>query len=125
MNGLLLDTMVFIWARENAKALPRGMRAAIASADMVYVSIASGWEMAIKTALGKLRLTETFVQGMARGGYDLLSIDYAHLERVASLPHHHRDPFDRMLIAQAQAEGLTIATADPEFHRYGVPLVKV
>lgn len=123
MNGLLLDTMIFIRAREDAKSLPHGIRRAIQSAELVFVSIASGWEMAIKGALGKLRLAESFAQGMARWGYDLLSIDYPHLERVATLPHHHRDPFDRMLIAQALAEGLTIVTADPEFARYGVPLV--
>ena len=123
MSGLLLDTMIFIRSRENALDLPKGIKAAIASAEMVYVSIATGWEMAIKSAVGKLRLAESFARGMARGGYDLLSIDYAHLERVALLPHHHRDPFDRMLIAQAQVEGLTIATSDDEFRLYGVPLV--
>jgi PIN domain nuclease of toxin-antitoxin system len=90
---------------------------------MVFVSVASGWEMAIKSGLGKLRLSETFAQGMARGGFDLLAIDYAHLERLAMLPQLHRDPFDRMLVAQAQVERLTIVSSDPALANYGVPVV--
>ncbi len=123
MSGLLLDTVIFIKARENSKGLPPGIRAAIASAEMVYVSIATGWEIAIKTGLGKLRLAESFAQGMRQGGFDLLNIGYAHLDFVAKLPNHHRDPFDRLFIAQAQVEGLTIATSDRALAAYGVPVI--
>jgi PIN domain nuclease of toxin-antitoxin system len=123
LSRLLIDTMVFIWSRENSREMPKRIRRAVESATTVYVSMASGWEMAIKAGLGRLRLAESFDQGMARGGYELLDIEFAHLDRVALLPHHHRDPFDRMLIAQALVEGLTIATVDAAFAQYEAPLV--
>lgn len=88
-----------------------------------FVSIASIWEITIKISRGKLVLPgklEAAVDGMAAA---LLTITLAHVDRVGSLPFHHRDPFDRMIIAQAMEEGLTIVTRDRHFQAYGVPLL--
>jgi PIN domain nuclease of toxin-antitoxin system len=102
---LLLDTHVFIWWRVNSPLLGWEARAAIASADLVFVSVASAWEAAIKTALGKLRLPESFEAGVLASRFQRLPIAFPHAEAVASLPHHHSDPFNRMLVVQCQSEG--------------------
>lgn len=91
----------------------------------MYVSIASAWETAIKISLGKLRFEIPFAFGIQVSGFKDLPVTLEHAERVATLPHHHRDPFDRMLIAQAQIEGLSIATRDDRLEPYGVDLVWV
>jgi PIN domain nuclease of toxin-antitoxin system len=91
------------------------------------VSIASGWEIAIKVSLGKLRvdgaLDRFLPEQLAANGFQPLAIDLKHAARVATLPFHHRDPFDRLLVAQALEEELTVATADPVFAKYGVKRV--
>jgi PIN domain nuclease of toxin-antitoxin system len=91
----------------------------------VYLSVASAWEIAIKTSTGKLRfpLDPPMLEQLGRNGFRELPIITAHTEAVRALPLLHRDPFDRMLIAQAQFEGLTIVTADAQFKRYGVPVL--
>jgi PIN domain nuclease of toxin-antitoxin system len=120
---LLLDTHVFIWWRVDSPRLGRDARAAIASADLVFVSVASAWEAALKIALGKLRLPETFEAGVLASRFERLPITFAHAEAVASLPHHHRDPFDRMLVVQCLSEGLTLVTHDRRLAAYGVDIV--
>lgn len=85
--------------------------------------MASAWETAIKIGLGKLRFDVPFEFGIQISGFATLGIRHEHAERVASLPHHHRDPFDRMLIAQAQIEGLSIMTNDRRFDAYDVPVI--
>ena len=97
---LLLDTRVFLWWRANSPLLGADARAAIARADLVFVSVASAWEAAIKMALGKLRLPESFEAGVLASRFERLPIAFAHAEAVASLPQHHSDPFDRMLVVQ-------------------------
>jgi PIN domain nuclease of toxin-antitoxin system len=87
------------------------------------VSVASAWEAAIKVALGRLRLPESFARGIAGSGFQALPITFEHAERISSLSPHHGDPFDRMLIAQAQAEGLTLVTRDRRLESYGVPVI--
>jgi PIN domain nuclease of toxin-antitoxin system len=87
------------------------------------VSIATLWELAIKASLGKLPLPDDLETMVTRQGFSVLSIAFNHLRRFGTLPLHHRDPFDRMLIAQALAEGIPIATADPRFAAYGVQIV--
>jgi PIN domain nuclease of toxin-antitoxin system len=91
------------------------------------VSIASGWEIAIKVGLGTLRveraLDRFLPEQLAANGFQPLPIDLKHVARVATLPFHHRDPFDRLLVAQALEEGLAIVTADPVFGEYGVSCV--
>ena len=93
---------------------------------MSWISVATIWEAAIKHAAGRLRLPEPPVESLSEvaleaEGFHVLTIRAAHAIAAATLPRHHRDPFDRMIIAQASAEGLTIVTSDPEFHAYGVP----
>jgi PIN domain nuclease of toxin-antitoxin system len=120
---LLLDTHVFIWWRVNSPLLGRDARAAIASAELVFVSLASAWEAAIKTALGKLRLPESFEAGVIASRFERLPIAFSHAEAVASLARHHSDPFDRMLVVQCLSEGLTLVTHDRRLAAYGVDIV--
>lgn len=119
--NLLLDTHVLIWWDEGRR-IAAAARRAIEEADTVYVSAASAWEVAIKTALGRLRPTRTVEQAASESGFLELPITFGHAEQVTALPPHHRDSFDRMLVAQAAVEGLTLVTRDPVFARYGVVL---
>jgi len=122
---LLLDTHVFLWWVEGRDDVSRKATRAIADAENeCFVSVASCWEMAIKLSLGKLRLDaplQEFVpEQMAANRFRLLPIDFRHVIGVAGLPFHHRDPFDRLLIAQAVCESMTIISADRTIKRYGV-----
>ena len=121
--NLLLDTHVLIWWDEGRR-LTSGARRAIQAADTVYVSAASAWEVAIKIGLGRLRPSRTVEQAAEASGFLELPITFRHAERVASLPAHHRDPFDRLLVAQAEVEGLALVTRDPVFRRYTVERIE-
>jgi PIN domain nuclease of toxin-antitoxin system len=123
---LLLDTHAFLWWVNDAPELSVRARKAIANAEaLVYLSAASVWEMAIKASLGKLELetsVEQFVtRHMALNGFKLLDISFRHLARVESLPRFHGDPFDRLLIVQAQLEGLALVSRDAAFGQYELP----
>ena len=122
---LLLDSHAFLWWVEGSRKLGKRARQRIESAGVVWVSAATVWELAIKTALGRLHLGEpaaTLVpREMDRSGFQPLGISVSHALDAAALPRHHDDPFDRMLIAQALTDELTIVTADGTFDRYGVP----
>jgi PIN domain nuclease of toxin-antitoxin system len=120
--NLLLDTHVLIWWDEGRR-LTQAARQAIETADTVYVSAASAWEVAIKIGLGRLRPARTVEQAAEESGFLELPITFRHAERVAGLPAHHRDPFDRLLVAQAELEGLTLVTRDPVFERYAVECI--
>jgi PIN domain nuclease of toxin-antitoxin system len=120
---LLLDTHVFLWWKLDDPRLVVEARDKIATADLVLVSAASAWEIAIKCRLGKLDFHEDFERGVRESGFERLPIGFSHAAETRTLADHHRDPFDRMLIAQARVEGLTIVTHDPLFGPYGVPLV--
>ena len=87
-----------------------------------YLSIASLWECAIKSSIGKLDVPGDFYRTVA-GDYEILGIDVSHVEACANLPLHHRDPFDRMLVAQARLGGLTLVTRDQDVAKYDVPVV--
>jgi len=122
---LLLDTHTFLWAALRPSRLGPGCRRAILDdANELLLSVASLWEMAIKASLSKLRLAvplERLVEdGKANLGIGILSIEAGHALRVRDLPFHHRDPFDRLLVSQALAEGLTVLSADRAFDGYGV-----
>ena len=123
-RGLLLDTHVVLWWRADDPRLGRAAREAIAIADFVHVSAASVWEAGIKMRLGRLRLPEPFAKGVADSGFSELPVRFAHAERAAELPGHHDDPFDRMLIAQAQVEGLTLVTQNRVIWQYDVPVLQ-
>jgi len=120
---LLLDTHVLIWWDEGAE-LRREADRAIREADQVYVSAVSGWEIAIKAALGRLHPRRRVVDAVADSGFEELPVRLAHADALAGLPSHHRDPFDRMLVAQAKAERLTLVTRDRALGRYGVKVIQ-
>ena len=123
INKLLLDTHVFLWWRADDPQLEETARAAIAEADVVFVSAATAWEAAIKAALGRLQLPDTVESGVEDSGFEKLPITFSHAEAAAVLPPHHHDPFDRMLLAQATAEGLTLVTHDRKLESYDVPIL--
>ncbi len=126
---LLLDTQTFLWWLASPGRLNEAAGALLESEENEsFLYAASSWEIAIKYAIGKLplpRAPEMYVaSGLEQGGFLPLPVQHAHALRVAHLPPHHKDPFDRLLIAQAQVEGLTIVTADPMFEAYDVEVVR-
>ena len=120
---LLLDTHVILWFDSGARLSPAATKA-IREAAEVYVSAISGWEVAIKSALGKVTTTRTVAAACEEAGLLELPILLRHAELLQRLPMHHRDPFDRMLVAQALSEGLTVVTRDQAFAAYKVPIVR-
>lgn len=122
---LLLDTHTFLWWLAGDRRLVRKARTAIGDAqNPVFVSAASAWEVATKHRLGRLPeagpIATDFARQVVQQGFVSLDITLNHGQRAGSLPGPHRDPFDRMLIAQAQAEGLTLVSNEEVFDRYGV-----
>lgn len=122
---LLLDTHAFLWWVNDAPELSSKARSAIGKGqNECFLSIASCWEMAIKASLGKLVLSqsvERFIpEQLAANGFRLLEIDFRHAAKVETLPFHHRDPFDRLIVAQAMSEKLALVTADSALSQYGV-----
>lgn len=116
---LLLDTHAFLWWCGDDPRLGDVERQAIRDgANEAYLSAASVWEMATKQALGRLRVPEPVSAAAARLGFEPLPIAFAHAEATALLPPLHRDPFDRLLVAQARTEGLTLVTSDPMIRAY-------
>ncbi|MBY0317420.1 MAG: type II toxin-antitoxin system VapC family toxin [Reyranella sp.] len=121
---LLIDSNALIWAVSRPSELTATARQALQDPDNDrFVSIAAMWEIAIKISVGKLSLPDSVPAALAIIGADPLPIVAQHVVRVQALPLHHRDPFDRMMIAQAIEEGLTIVTRDRVFRAYGVPLL--
>jgi PIN domain nuclease of toxin-antitoxin system len=121
---LLLDTQVLLWVLMKPERLSASAAGAIATGEnRVFVSITSPWEISIKAALGNLTPPDDLELQLNEKRFELLPIALRHTEAVASLPHHHGDPFDRMLIAQAQVDGLTLVSSDREMRRYPVALL--
>lgn len=121
MLRLLLDTHVLLWALAGHSRLTPGTRTTIANPrNEVFVSAATFWEIAIKRALGKLHTPDNLIAEIALAGLIELPVTFQHGRLAAELPLHHKDPFDRMLVAQAQAEGLMLVTDDATLQRYGV-----
>lgn len=116
---LLLDTHTFLWWVSDWEKIAEPARAAIADpGTVVFVSTVSGWEIGIKKAKGRLVAPDNLAGVVEEKRFKHLPLTFAHAERAARLPPHHRDPFDRMLIAQAQAEGLTLVTRDQRIPLY-------
>jgi PIN domain nuclease of toxin-antitoxin system len=105
-------------------AISKRAKEAIASDEsQVVISAVVIWEVAIKRRLGKLDAPPDLLEQLERAGVKVLPITARHADRVGTLPLHHRDPFDRLLVAQAELDGLALATADPQLHRYGIQVV--
>ena len=126
--NLLLDTHALIWFLENDPQLSIRARTAISDPEnRCHVSDASAWESGIKLSLEKLKLPlpyeRLFPGRLLELGFHSLPIRHSHLHRIVHLPFHHRDPFDRVLIAQAQVEEMTLVSCDPHFQHYDVPLL--
>jgi PIN domain nuclease of toxin-antitoxin system len=118
---LLLDTNAFLWWRDESPDLPGNVADEIRDPDNdILVSITSLWEIVIKRGVGKLRFAEDFEEVVAEENFILLPIAYSHLRALAGLSLHHRDPFDRLLIAQSIAENLPVVTNDKAFALYDV-----
>jgi PIN domain nuclease of toxin-antitoxin system len=121
---LLLDTHTFVWWLSDDLRLSPVAREAISSPEaLVYVSAATVWEVAIKSRLGKLTIEGDLVAEITENGFFELPMTARHAQRAGDLSRHHEDPFDRMLIAQALLEGMTLVSRDGQFAAYGVPLL--
>ena len=119
----LLDTHVLLWARAAPVLLSEEARAVFESRDTtLYVSVATLWECAIKRSIGKLELPDNFYEVIA-DDYEILGIEISHLVAYAELPMHHRDPFDRLLVAQARLGDLTLLSRDPNIAKYDVSVM--
>jgi len=117
---LLLDTQAFLWWQTSSGRLSVAARAAIAEpANVVFVSVASVWEIAIKRRLGKLKFTASIANSIVVNGFADLPILAADAEAASELDWEHSDPFDRLIVAQALNRRLTLVTADAEIRRYG------
>ncbi|HTG35633.1 MAG TPA: type II toxin-antitoxin system VapC family toxin [Thermoanaerobaculia bacterium] len=122
---VLLDSHAFLWWLAEDPKLSAGARQAVADpSSIIHVSAATVWELSIKASLGKLDLDGAdLLEEIEENDFIELPMTARHSLAAATLPRHHDDPFDRMLIAQAKLEGLTIITRDPAFRTYGVPLL--
>ena len=117
---ILLDTHILLWWLENSPSLPERARGMISSTDnTIFVSAVSLWEIWLKQSLGKLRLPADFTERLALESFENLPLTGSQTRRVSLLPWHHRDPFDRMLIAQAQVQELVLLTSDDVLTSYG------
>jgi PIN domain nuclease of toxin-antitoxin system len=123
-SRLLLDTHVLVWWLEASPELSDQLRDRINTELDVYVSPVSVWELAIKKSSGKIKLPENLLGWIERGGLSELPIRMAHAELSGRLPAIHRDPFDRMLVAQALVEKLTLVTRDRFIQKYAVPVLE-
>lgn len=121
MQRLLLDTHALVWWLSDVSRLSQAARAAIAEPrNDIFVSAISGWEIAVKRAKGRMTAPDHLSEMIEERGFNHLPLTFHHAEQAGLLPMHHRDPFDRLLVAQAQAEGLVLVTRDARIPRYGI-----
>jgi PIN domain nuclease of toxin-antitoxin system len=121
---VLLDTHVLVWWASDDPRLGSAGRDAIRTATDAYVSIVTAWEIAIKRAIGKLKMLPVTDDFLDAQGFNLVPVTLDHAAVSSYLPLHHRDPFDRMLVAQAYHEKLTLVTHDPRLFAYPIPIVR-
>ena len=118
---LLIDTHILLWADERPRMIVPTLRAAVRDeTNEIVVSAATVWEIAIKRAIGKLRFDRPIVAVVLALGFEILPVAGSHAEHAGSLPPHHNDPFDRLIIAQAYLEGMVLGTQDRRMLPYGV-----
>lgn len=121
---LLLDTHVMLWAISNPGRLSVQARSAIAAEENdVFVSIVSPWEIAIKQSRNRIEIPDDLDRGLESSRFKLLPVLLRHTRAIESMPHHHRDPFDRMLVAQAIVDGMILVTADRKLTHYAAALL--
>jgi PIN domain nuclease of toxin-antitoxin system len=124
---VLLDTHILLWGQAGDPALPKEAEKAIRSeGNEAWVSVVSFWEIGLKHSVGKLPLLmplDAFFQTILDANFMVLPLDPGHIVAASTLPLHHRDPFDRMLIGQAKHEGMQLITVDAQFKAYNVPLI--
>lgn len=121
---LLLDTHTLLWTLVEPTRLSAQATAAIAAAESeVFVSVVSPWEMAIAKARGRMNPPDDLATRLTQNRFELMPIQLRHIRAIESMPQHHRDPFDRMLIAQSQVDGLTLVSADRKMRQYPVSLL--
>jgi PIN domain nuclease of toxin-antitoxin system len=123
--SLLLDTHVVLWWLADDATLSDEIKARLDDDPNVWVSPVTVWEVAIKESLGKLESRSDLSDAIADSGFRQLAITFEHAVAAGRLPLLHRDPFDRMLVAQARCEGHTVVTRDPQIQRYDVDLLRV
>ena len=121
---VLLDTHVLLWTMQGSGASPAARELISSNNTVTMVSIVSLWELCIKTSIGKLNLPKDFFINFPSYGFETLPITLAHIQALRHLPHYHNDPFDRMLVAQAQCEQLLLVTRDEEIKKYKVSLLQ-
>ena len=120
----LLDTQIIVWAGHESERISKKVREIMSDdAHELSVSFISLWEITIKASLGKLKVSPGFIQEIANAGYHILYPNTEHLQTLRHLPHHHGDPFDRMLIAQAASEGITLITSDKALKAYNAKII--
>jgi PIN domain nuclease of toxin-antitoxin system len=123
--NILLDTHVLLWWLDDNPALGEAARQAIADPEhLVFVSAVSIWEIVKKKSIGKLLIPDDFPQILQEQPFHYLDMTVEHAFKLGELPLHHRDPFDRLLVAQSLVEGLTLATGDSDIRKYELPLLQ-
>lgn len=121
---ILLDTHVLVWALSSPEKIkPKVQDLLVDTDNIVFVSIASLWELQIKKSLNKISLPDDFISQLQENGFELLDINYKHIAKLAELPLIHRDPFDRMLVAQTIHEKLSLVTNDLEIMKYNIKII--
>ena len=121
---ILLDTHVLVWALSSPEKIkPKVQDLLVDTDNIVFVSIASLWELQIKKSLNKISLSDDFISQLQENGFELLDINYKHIAKLDELPLIHRDPFDRMLVAQTIHENLSLVTNDLEIMKYNVKII--
>lgn len=124
-NSFLLDTHIFIWAMEENKMLPAAIKNTIIDPqNKIFISAVTLWEVIIKTTTKQIKFKFDLEESIKKAGFEFIPVQIPHILHLATLPLFHKDPFDRMLIAQAKTEKLTLITSDEKIWKYDLPLLK-